>query len=99
MKISFERAGGFAGMRVAHTVDTDSLSADDARELHQLVEAACFFDLPAVIQSSAPGGDQFQYKLTVEAGGRTHTVEAGDAAAPETLQPLLLRLTRLARSR
>lgn len=96
MRIQFERTGGFAGMRIAVSVDTASLPADEARELIELVEAAQFFGLPPDIQSPT-GADQFHYKLTVEAEGRQHTIEAGDAAAPERLQPLFLKLTRLAR--
>ncbi len=97
MRIQFERTGGFAGMRMATTIDMESLSAGEARELREMVDAAHFFDLPAVIKSPTPGADQFHYKLTVEVEERRHTVETSDAAAPETLQPLFLRLTRLAR--
>lgn len=98
MRIHFERSGGFAGMQVRAQVDADSLPPDDAKQLQAMVEAAEFFDLPAKIASPASGGDQFQYRLTVESEGRQHTVEVGDASAPESLQPLLRRLTLLARS-
>jgi hypothetical protein len=98
MRIHFERTGGFAGMRIAATVDTESLPPEEARELHQLVADASFFDLPPVMTAPTPGADQFQYKLTVEAKGRQHTVEVGDATVVETLWPLLRRLTVLARS-
>jgi len=36
MRIQFERTGGFAGMRVATTIDMESLSADEARELREM---------------------------------------------------------------
>jgi hypothetical protein len=98
MRIEFERTGGFAGMRVAATIDTETLPPDEARAVREMVGAARFFDLPAKITSPTPGADQFQYRLTVEAEGRKHTVEVGDASAPEALQPLLRRLTLLARS-
>ncbi len=98
MRIQFERSGGFAGMRLTATIDTDALAPDEARELQALIEAARFFDLPAVIASPTPGADQFQYRLNVETAERRHTVEVGDAAAPDTLQPLLRKLTTLARS-
>jgi hypothetical protein len=62
------------------------------------VDAARFFDLPAVIASPTPGADRFQYKITVEAEGRRHTVEVGEAAVPGNLQPLIQRLITLARS-
>ena len=98
MRIQFERTGGIAGMHIAATVETESLPPDEAQSLHDLVKAARFFDLPAVIEPPQSGADQFKYKLTVESEGRQHTVEVGDASAPETLQPLLRRLTVLARA-
>ena len=98
MRIHFERTGGFAGMRVTSTVDTDSLPPDDARDLADMVDDSGFFDLPAAF-TSPPGGepDRFQYKLTIESEGRRHTVEMGEATAPDSIRPLLRRLTTLAR--
>ena len=98
MRIEFVRTGGFAGMRMASTVNTDSLSPDEARALRESVDAAHFFDLPSTLTSPTPGADRFQYKITVEAEGRRHTVELGEAAVPENLQPLIQRLTALARA-
>jgi hypothetical protein len=98
MHITFERTGGFAGMRLAVTIDTHQLSPEEAKELEEMVEAAGFFDLPAKISSESPGADRFHYKLTVEAEGQRHTVELGEAAAPEPLRTLLRRLTTVARS-
>ncbi len=98
MRIRFERTGGFAGMRLTATIDTEALPLERADELRRLVDAASFFDLPTTIRSSAPGADQFQYQLTIEVEGRRHTVEVSEAAAPEALQPLLRQLTILARS-
>ena len=98
MRIEFERTGGFAGMRMAAIVQTESLSPDEARELHTMVETVRFFDLPAVIASPARGADRFVYTLTVEAETRRHTIEVGEAAVPEALQPLLQRLTAMAPS-
>jgi len=98
MKVNFERSGGFAGLRLSATVDTEKLSPEEAQELEEMVRAARFFDLPAKISSESPGADRFRYKLTVEAEGRRHTVELGEAAASEQLRTLLRRLTALARS-
>lgn len=98
MRIHFERTGGFAGMLMTTTVDTDSLSSEVARELRDMVHAAAFFDLSAAYTTTAPGADRFQYKLTVEDEGQRHTVEVSEAAAPEALRPLLQRLTAMARA-
>ena len=98
MRIHFERTGGFTGMTTTTTVDTETLSAEAAQELQEMVTEAGFFDLPAQMTSQTPGADQFHYMLTVESEGQKHTVEGSDAALPESLEPLLRRLTRLARS-
>ena len=98
MKISYRRTGGFAGMVMSFDIDTETLPEEQAGEIQGLVSAADFFALPATITSSAPGADQFQYKLTVETEGRRHTVEVGDAAVPENLWPLLNKIRVLSRS-
>lgn len=98
MRIHFERTGGFAGMRMRATVDSESLSPEEARDLHEMVDAAGFFDLPAAITTPTPGADRFHYKLTVEAEGRRHTVDVSEAAVPEALRPLLQQLMAFARS-
>ena len=98
MKISYRRTGGFAGMVMSFDVATDSLPPDDAKELRDLVIAANFFELPAMIESKPPGGDQFQYKLTVETAEQQHSVGVGDAAVPENLWPLINKLRIFSRS-
>jgi hypothetical protein len=96
MKIDFERTGGFAGMKLQAAVRTETLSPEQAAELHALVAAADFFRLPAVIVTSAP--DQFHYRVTVAEGLRRHTIQTTDSAAPAALRPLLERLAALARA-
>ena len=98
MRIHFERSGGFAGMRMTTTVNTESLSPEEARDLHEMVDAARFYELPTAITTPTPGADRFHYKLTVETEGRQHTVDVGEAAVPEALRSLLQQLTALARS-
>lgn len=98
MKISYRRTGGFAGMVISFEVATDSLSAEEAAELQELVASANFFALPAEIISNSPGTDQFHYTLTVESAQQQHSVEVGDAAVPENLWPLINQLRLLSRS-
>jgi hypothetical protein len=98
MRINFERTGGFAGMRLAATIDTATLPADQASGLQGSVEAAHFFDLPARIPSPPQAADEFQYHVTIEAGGKKHTVDVGEGSASPALQALLQELTLLARS-
>ncbi len=98
MRINFERTGGFAGMRLATTIDTATLPADQATALQGSVEAAHFFDLPAKIPAPPHAADQFQYIVTIEAEGKRHTVDVGEGSASPALQALLQQLTQLARS-
>ena len=97
LKVQWERTGGFAGMRMAGSIDSRSLSDADARRLHELVEAAGFFELPEVLSGAAGGADRFLYTLTVEIDGRRHTVSTGEAAAPAALKSLIGWLTKAAR--
>ena len=97
MRVLFERTGGFAGMRVTATIDTESLSQQEARELVEMVHSAGFYELPAVIAAQAPGADRFNYKLTVKDELREHTVRVGESAVSEELETLLQRLNTLAR--
>jgi hypothetical protein len=97
MRIEFERSGGLMGRTVACSVDTETLPADEAHELRELVERADFFALPESPPGSAARSDQFAYTVRIESEGRGHTVMTSDDAAPSALVPLLDRLSRMAR--
>ena len=97
MKIYFERSGGFTGIRMAVTLDTDSLSQDEVRRIKEMVDAARFFDLPSGSPSPKKGADYFQYKITTEVEGRKHTVVISDVALQPTLRPLVDYLVNRAR--
>jgi hypothetical protein len=98
MLIDFERSGGFAGMTIKTTVDTDTLPSDEAKELGQLVSAANFFTLPRSINGGGSGADEFHYKLTVQVDELKRTVEATDSTMPDSLRPLVDRLMSMARA-
>ena len=97
MVIEFERTGGVAGIRLATTVDTATLSSDEAVRAQQLVDDASFFALPARLTTAKPGADRFHYRITVRSPERTHTVDVAEGAAPSTLRPLIDWLTAAAR--
>ena len=98
MRIDYERTGGFAGTRLAAKIDTAALPADQAKALHASIEAARFFDLPATIPAPPQVADQFHYHVAIEAEGKQHTVDVGEASASPALQDVLQQLTALARS-
>jgi|ERR1700694_1326632 len=89
MRIDFERSGGFTGIPLRHSINTEELPAGEQEKLAELIQAARFFDLPAVIRSTGPGADRFQYKISLDADEGKHTVEIDEAAVPSQLQPLI----------
>lgn len=97
MRIEFERSGGFANIRVAGAVDTDTLPPQEAQAITNLIEKVDFFALPSVIPSVSGGADRFQYTLTVESEGRRHTVELPESAVTGDFANLIGSLTALAR--
>jgi hypothetical protein len=89
LRISVRRSGGFAGIEEGlGAVDTEALEPAARERVEALVREADFFALPATVEEEL-GADQFRYEITVEDGGRRHTVtfvgEGGRAAALKRL--------------
>jgi hypothetical protein len=99
MKIAFERSGGFAGLRLSATFDTELLPSETAAALARLIEEADFFNLPAILTGSPNAADMYQYVLTVEDETRSHMVTASEDGVSDALRQLLDFLLRLARKR
>jgi hypothetical protein len=97
MRVRFERSGGVAGNRLATTVDSNGLPPDEARNLEGMIQAVGFFELPPQVKGENKGADRFQYRLTVEAGDRAHTVAFNEGAMPAPLESLVTWLTKKAR--
>src|SRR6266498_4103573 len=95
-KITFKRSGGFIGRGMRFELNLNNLPISAVRNITRLVEEAQFFDLPEnLIKNFKP--DEYQYTITVDAGITNHTVHTSDSSAPESLRPLLEKLSRLAR--
>lgn len=92
-QIEFSTEGGlgsFPGLARPIVIDTDSLEKDEAAKLKKLIEAAGFFDLPAVLGSPAKGSADYQYSIVVvDDGVRRHSVRILDSAETPPLQALL----------
>jgi hypothetical protein len=73
MKVTIVRGGGVAGLVTTTSADTDALAPEHARQLREVVGRAGLLGLPEH-PAAASGPDRFTYRLTVEDGGRTHTV-------------------------
>jgi hypothetical protein len=97
MNISYERTGGFAGMRIGVDLDLQNLPSVEAAELEKLVKEADFFHLTEALGSKAVP-DGFQHAITVESGAQKRTIRFADLAVPEALRPLLDNLSARARS-
>ena len=93
MRIRLVREGGLAGISRAAVVDTETLDARRANELHRLVEAA---DLPSLPQASRSprGRDRFRYHLTVDDGKASREARFSEEDAPETLRALVEAIRR-----
>ena len=97
MRIFFERSGGFMGLNIHTAVDTQALPDTEAHSLEQMIHETQFFELPENLKDPTKGADQFNYILRVETPEQEHTIHTTDITAPDSLRPLLSRLTYLAR--
>jgi hypothetical protein len=101
MRIEFQTEGGvayFPGLSRPVVIDSEALAEERASELKRLVEAARLFERPTVAGVPRQGAaDYRQYTISVEEGGRQHTVQLVDPVEDPTLQQLLRFLQTQAR--
>jgi hypothetical protein len=95
-KISFKRTGGFVGREVNTDLDLNQMPDADSQELQRLILETNFFDIPQNLIEPT-GHDEHEYTVTVDAGNSHHTVQTSDSSAPESLRPLLEKLSTLAK--
>jgi hypothetical protein len=102
MRIEFQTEGGiahFPGLSQPVVIESDALAEEDASELKRLVEAANFFEQPTDVGAPRSGAaDYRRYTISVEDGGRQHTIQLADAVEDPTLQQLLHFLQTKARA-
>ena len=93
MRIQFKTEGGIAylpGLSAPVTIDTAELPEPEAGELMRLVEEARFFDQPSIVGPPARGAADYRtYTVTIEDGGRHHTVRFADPVGDGGPQRLL----------
>ena len=87
MRVAYQRYGGLAPrlMNRAPRLELE-LSAGDAAAVRKLLPAD-FYALRPGAESRAR--DDFRHEITVEDGGRAHTVTLGESEVPSRLRPLL----------
>lgn len=84
MEITLTKSGGYAGIQGEPVrIDTADLSEGQRAELEHLVHETDFFSLPTDV-AGGEGADFLRYELTLEEGGRKHTVVFADDGSEET---------------
>ncbi|RKH06599.1 hypothetical protein D7V97_22370 [Corallococcus sp. CA053C] len=101
MRIELKREGGLAflpGLSRPRTFDLRDLPPAQAEALTRSVQAAAFFNQPAVVGTASKGAaDQTRYTLTIEEGGRRHTVQLLEPVQEPHLHALLELLKQVER--
>ena len=95
MHIEYVRSGGFTGIRLAGSFDTDKLPPEQGVTLGNLIDGAGFFRLSEQIKPTSLLPDQFEYRITISSADQTHSVVVGESVVPTGLRPLLDFLTTL----
>jgi hypothetical protein len=85
------------GREVDTDIDLNEIPDTESQELMNLITGSNFFRIPQnMIAQAIP--DEYEYTVTVEAGNSHHTIHTSDSSAPESLRPLLEKLSTLARA-
>ncbi len=96
MQIEFVRTGGFAGLRLTESIDTQELPQEQASNVEAMIRDSGFFELPEKLLPPSPAPDRFEYRVTVSTNMQSHTIVASEILVPDRLRPLLNYLTTLA---
>jgi hypothetical protein len=93
--VELVRSGGYAGLNLVASVDTQHLPPDAASAVHDALDRV---DLGSLSSPALPPGmpDRYQYDLTVTAGDRRHSLTFHEPGVPPELQPLVDALMPLA---
>ena len=95
-RIRLRRTGGLVAARALET-ELDLAGGDaDAHAIAGLLERVDVARVAGTAARGGPGADTFQYEITIEAGGRTHRIVAGQQALAPELRPIVERLERRA---
>lgn len=88
MRVTYKKTGGFANLKVTAEVDSDQLPEAQAQKMKELVDRADLFNQPSK-PSAKPTPDQFQYEITVDDGGKSHSFVTNESAASDSLRELI----------
>ena len=98
MKIEFKASGGFAGMRIDGTADTEAFTPEQLAELNRLIEGARFFETKqGWFHSVRSGpGEVAVYKLKMQDEERKNSLEFSDLDMPPEMSELFNFVLQLA---
>ena len=85
------------GREVESDIDLNEMPDNEAQDIQRMIMDANFFSTPQNLIDSSKH-DEYEYTVTVDAGNSHHTVHTSDSSAPESLRPLLERLSTLAKA-
>lgn len=84
------------GRQMESDIDLNEMPDEESQEIQNLILATNFFNIPQnLIEPSRH--DEYEYTITVDAGNSHHTVHTSDSSAPESLRPLLEKLSAIAK--
>ena len=84
--------GFFPGLAAPKNIDVDALPEADRTTLKSLIDAAAFLSLPSRVPAASGAADYRTYEITVEDGGRRHTVAVSDPVENPALRNLIDKL-------
>jgi hypothetical protein len=87
--VDVKRTGGFGGLVTSRSADTDSLRAEDARQLADLVGQLDFEALRQRPEPTRSVPDTFQYDIAISRGGEGLRLTVRDPDVPAELRPLI----------
>ena len=84
------------GREIDSEINLNEMPEDESQELQRLILETNFFNIPQnLVETPVP--DEYEYTVTVEAENSHHTIHTSDSSAPESLRPLLQKLSALAK--
>ena len=102
MEIEFERGGGFAGIVLRSTINTDKLSPEDRQQIESMISQSSFFSFKSDANTGtvSSGGkrpaDYFTYKITIRDDNKIQTVQTTDLTKNIGLKRLVDYLSKKA---
>jgi hypothetical protein len=97
-RTTLQRSGGFAGVVLRSTVDTDDLDPAERVNYLELLDGLDLAELAKGAKQPAPQQpDRFHYDLSVELDGQHFALQYGEHDLPTQLKPLTQLLVERAR--